>query len=154
MSEPEDRLTGTVARRWPRRWPIVGLAFATGIKLLLWMLGPAVRSLAGAGLLDTASTVAIAAFGAFLIVPLVVALQRRLLWRVRRRLVLSYVFIGLIPVVLLGIFFLLAGLLTLLSASSYLVKLSLDDLVDEARIAVNGVAAELQAGDGRGPTGP
>ena len=148
MSDPGDRLPETVARRWLRRWPILGLVFATGIKLLLWMSGPAVRSLAGAGLLDTASTVAIAASGGFLIVPLVVALQRRLLWRVRRRLVLSYVFIGLIPVVLLGIFFLLAGLLTLLSASSYLVKLSLDDLVDEARIAVNGVAAELQAATG------
>ena len=43
-----------------------------------------------------------------------------------------------------GVFFLLAGALTLLSASSYLVELSLDDLVDEARIAANGVVAELE----------
>jgi sigma-B regulation protein RsbU (phosphoserine phosphatase) len=90
----------------------------------------------------------IAALLAYLIIPLIFQLQRRILWRVRRRLVLSYVFIGLIPVVLVGIFFVLAGILTLLSASAYLVNLSFDDLVDEARISANGVVAELRASNG------
>ena len=135
----------TATRRRPLGWPAYGLIAATGLKGLLWISGPTVRSFATAGLLDTAMTIVIAALLAYLIIPRAFQLQRRLLWRVRRRLVLSYVFIGLIPVVLVGIFFLLAGILTLLSASSYLVKLSFDDLVDEARIAANGVVAELQA---------
>ena len=121
---------------------------ALGLKLLVWASGPAGWNLTFVGVLDTATTLAIAAALAYFIVQVVVQLQRRLLWRVRRRLVLSYVFIGLIPVVLLGVFFLLAGILTLLSASAYLVELSLDDRVDEARIAVNGVAADLDAASG------
>ena len=96
------------------------------------------------GRLDGAATIVVVGALGVLVVPLVFGLQRRLLWRVRRRLILSYIFIGLIPVLLVGLFFLLAGVLTLLSASSYLVELSLDDLVDEARIAANGVVAELQ----------
>ena len=87
------------------------------------------------GRLDGAATIVVVGALGVLVVPLVFGLQRRLLWRVRRRLILSYIFIGLIPVLLVGLFFLLAGVLTLLSASSYLVELSLDDLVDEARIA-------------------
>ena len=90
-----------------------------------------------------ATTLVVVGAVGVLVVPLAFGLQRRLLWRVRRRLILSYVFIGLIPVLLVGVFFLLAGVLTLLAASSYLVELSLDDLVDEARIAANGVVAEL-----------
>ena len=132
-------------------WPVRGLIVATGIKGLLWISGPTVRSFTVAGLLDTATTIVIAASLTYLIIPLAFQLSRRLLWRVRRRLVLSYVFIGLIPVVLIGIFFLLAGVLTLLSASSYLVKLSFDDLVDEARIVANGVVADLQTGSSDGP---
>ena len=111
---------------------------------LLWLSGPTVRNFTLVGLLDGTATVVIVGALGLLSVSLVVELQRRLLWRVRRRLILSYIFIGLIPVVLVGVFFLLAGVLTLLSASSYLVELSLDDLVDEARIVGNGVVAELQ----------
>lgn len=140
----------TATRNRRLRWPVYVLIMATGLKGLLWVLGPTVRIFPDAGLLDTTATIVIAALLAYLIIPPAFQLQRRLLWRVRRRLVLSYVFIGLIPVVLVGIFFLLAGILTLLSASSYLVKLSFDDLVDEARIAVNGVVLGLQVGSGSG----
>ncbi len=117
---------------------------ATGIKGLLWLSGPTVRDFTVVGLLDGATTIVVAGSIGWLLIPLVFEIQRRLLWRVRRRLILSYILIGLIPVLLVGVFFLLAGVLTLLSASSYLVELSLDDLVDEARIAANGVEAELQ----------
>src|SRR6476660_7653026 len=37
--------------------------------------------------------------------------KRGLLWRVRRKLILSYVFVGVVPVLLVITFFLLAGLL-------------------------------------------
>ncbi len=39
------------------------------------------------------------------------AVLRRLLWRIRMKLLLSYLFIAVVPVVLLGLFFMLAGLL-------------------------------------------
>ena len=133
----------TVRELWSK-WAIRGLVVATGLKGLWWLSGLPGQNFTLAGLLDDAATVVVVGALGVLLVPLVFELQRRLLWRVRRRLILSYVLIGLIPVLLVGVFFVLAGVLTLLSASSYLVELSLDDLVDEARIAANGVTAELQ----------
>ena len=38
-------------------------------------------------------------------------MKRRLLWRVRRKLILSYIFIGVVPALLIVVFFLLGGLL-------------------------------------------
>jgi len=117
---------------------------ATGIKGFLWLSGPTVQNFTLVGLVDDATTIVVVGALAYLLVPIIFEFQRRLLWRVRRRLILSYIFIGLIPVVLVGVFFLLAGVLIALSASSYLVELSVEDLVDEARVAANGVVAELQ----------
>ena len=114
------------------------------IKGLLWLSGPTVQNFTFVALVDIATTVILVGALGYLVVPFVFELQSRLLWRVRRKLILSYIFIGLIPVLLIGLFFLLVGIFTLLSASSYFVELSLDDLVDEARVAANGVVAELQ----------
>ena len=134
----------TILRTFWSRWAVRSLVLATGANGLLWLSGPAIYNSTFGGLVDSVTTVVVIGAIAYLLVPLIVGLQRRLLWRVRRRLILSYVLIGLIPVLLVGIFFLLAGFLILLSASSYLVELSLEDLVNEARIAANGVVAELQ----------
>ena len=82
---------------------------ATGIKGLLWLSGPTVRDFTVVGLLDGATTIVVAGSIGWLLIPLVFEIQRRLLWRVRRRLILSYILIGLIPVLLVGMFFLLAG---------------------------------------------
>ena len=40
------------------------------------------------------------------------------LWRVRRKLTLSYIFIGFVPVLLIVVFFLLCGLLLFFNVSS------------------------------------
>ena len=48
--------------------------------------------------------------------------KRRLLWRVRRKLILSYVFVGVVPALLVITFFLLAGLILAFNVSSYLVQ--------------------------------
>ena len=133
----------TVRELWSS-WATRSLVVAIGIKVLLWLSGPTVRNFTLVGLVDAATSLVVIGALGYLLVPLAFDLQRRLLWRVRRKLILSYIFIGLIPVLLIGVFFLLAGALTLLSASGYLVELSLDDLVDEARVAANGVVAELE----------
>ena len=124
-------------------WPLRALLVALLIRLVGGLLGPGLRSLPLMGLLDVAANlVLVATLGYFLFI-LLVRLQRRLLWQVRRRLILSYVFIGLIPVVLVIAFFLLAATLTLLSVGSFLVKLSLDEMIAEAGSAARGAAREL-----------
>ena len=65
------------------------------------------------------------------------------LWRVRRKLTLSYVFIGFVPVLLLASFFLLCGLLLFFNVSSYLVQSRVNALVDETRFLAEATAIEL-----------
>ena len=57
---------------------------------------------------STAATVGLAFSVLFFLTRLVFLVQRRLLWRVRRKLILSYIFIGVVPSLLILGFFLLS----------------------------------------------
>jgi serine phosphatase RsbU (regulator of sigma subunit) len=65
------------------------------------------------------------------------------LWRVRRKLTLSYIFIGFVPILLIVVFFLLCGLLLFFNVSSYLVQSRVEALVDETRFLAEASAIEL-----------
>src|SRR5690349_7824765 len=53
---------------------------------------------------------------------LIALMQRRLLWRVRRRLILSYIFIGVLPAMLIVGFVLLSAGAVSMNVSAYLFK--------------------------------
>ncbi len=74
---------------------------------------------------------------------LFVAAKRRLLWRVRRKLTLSYIFIGFVPALLIITFFLLCGLLLFFNVSSYLMQSRVLGLVDQTRFLAQTAALEL-----------
>jgi serine phosphatase RsbU (regulator of sigma subunit) len=59
-------------------------------------------------------------------------MRERMLWRVRRKLVLSYILIGAVPLLLLLAFSLLGFLLVFFDISSYLVQNRLNGLTDQA----------------------
>jgi serine phosphatase RsbU (regulator of sigma subunit) len=59
-------------------------------------------------------------------------MRARMLWRVRRKLVLSYILIGAVPLLLLLAFSLLGFLLVFFDISSYLVQNRLNGLTDQA----------------------
>src|SRR3954463_13267783 len=69
--------------------------------------------------------------------------RQRLLWRVRRKLTLSYLFIGFVPVLLIVVFFFLCGLLLFFNVSSYLVQSRVGAIVDETRFLAEATAIEL-----------
>ena len=73
--------------------------------------------------------------------------KRRLLWRVRRKLILSYVFVGLVPGLLIIAFFLIAGLVLFLNVSSFLLQSRVRNLVDQARFMAQSAVAEAEHGD-------
>ncbi len=60
---------------------------------------------------------------------LFVLMKRRLLWRVRRKLILSYIFIGVVPSLLIIVFFLLGAGIVSMNVSAYLFKDGYDDVV-------------------------
>ncbi len=74
--------------------------------------------------------------------------RRRLLWRVRRQLILSYVFIGVIPALLLVTFFSLAGILLFANIGSYLIQSRIRALEDEARVVATDIGRALNESTG------
>src|SRR3990170_1247322 len=93
--------------------------------------------------LSAAATIGLAvAIGVFTW-RLFILIKRRLLWRVRRKLILSYIFIGVIPSLLILVFFLFAGSLVFMNVSAYLFKDGYDTIVENARLSAQAAATEI-----------
>ena len=135
-------------RSFAGRALVVGLL----IKSATWGL-----SLAGLGTLrviqicSTLGGLALVAGVGLLAFRLAQAARRHLLWRVRRKLIISYLFIGFVPAVLIVTFFLVAGLALLASLSTYLVRAALADLGEEAVYVARTATLEFQHDAARGP---
>ena len=83
--------------------------------------------------------------GALIVMVLVSAdVKQRLLWRVRRKLTVSYIFIGFIPALLIICFFLVVGLLLSYSVSSYLMQEQLARIVDQAGFVAQSAADGIE----------
>lgn len=142
--QPLPTLRALLLQHWAGRLFVGGLA----VRLLVWLVQ---RVASTGGTLDSLRKMAglAAAVGAAVLLWRISAVVRqRLLWRVRRKLILSYVFIGLVPALLIIVFFTILGALTMLSFSSFLVKEKLADLQAQARVYAETTAAELQQARG------
>lgn len=129
------RLIGTI---WGRVLLVAGAA-----KLLALLTSAIVEPTALITLLDGLATLALLLLGLYALGKLFSAVKRRLLWRVRRKLILSYIFIGFVPAILIATFFIGAGLLTFLNLSSYLLKSGIADFTEQARVLASDVALEI-----------
>ena len=141
---------GALLHTLPGRAIVIGLA----IKLAVFFVG-----LASGGVqpffavVDTVAGLAAAVGLAYFTFRLIVLAKRRLLWRVRRKLILSYVFIGFVPALLLVAFSLLCGFLLFYSFSSYLVQSRLRALSEQSRFLAQSAALEIQRAGGRDVAG-
>jgi sigma-B regulation protein RsbU (phosphoserine phosphatase) len=131
----------------PGRALIVGAAAKLVLALLARAIGPLPRVL---DIVDTAAGLALALAAIYFAWRIIVWLQRRLLWRVRRKLILSYIFIGFVPAVLIAIFFLLSGLLLFFNFSSYLLQSRLEALGQEVRFVADRTVVDVQRSRGFG----
>jgi len=130
----------------PGRAIVIGIA----IRLAVYAAGAAMGSVpAFLSVIDTVASIGLAVGAAYFAYKLILLGKRRLLWRVRRKLILSYVFIGFIPVALIASFFLLGGFLLFYNFSSYLVQSRLSAIGDQARFLAQSTALEIQRGGGR-----
>ena len=86
-------------------------------------------------------------FGAWFLFRFGRFILRGLLWRIRSKLILSYLFIAVVPLVLLVALFLLAGLLFSGLVGSYMVSIEIDQAAKSLQNAARGVLADLP-GDG------
>ncbi len=137
-------------RTLPGRAIVLGLVARLVVYIVGVVLGSAPPLF---GVIDTAASVALAIGAGYFVFRLLVTAKRRLLWRVRRKLILSYIFIGFIPALLIVAFFLLSGFLLFYNFSSYLVQSRLRALADESRFLAQSTAREIQYGGGRDVAG-
>jgi len=136
-------------RRWllrsiPGRVLIAGLA----IKITTWLIGAIVPSAwAVLDIIDAGGSLALLFVAGYAVARGAIWAKRRLLWRVRRKLILSYIFVGLVPSLLIIAFFLFAGLLVFFNVSSYLLQTRVRTMIDQARFLAQSVVLEAEHGD-------
>ena len=147
-----DRVRGwmTAARRFCLG-SMAGRLLLTGAALKAGTLGLWAAGLGGARGVEGLSTlggIALVIGAGILVVRLVRTARTQLLWRVRRKLIISYLFIGVVPAILIVTFFALSALLLFANLSSFLIRASLTDLADEARSVARIAAIEIESRDG------
>lgn len=137
---PRREWRAWLLRTWPGRALVVGAL----VKVVTWPVSLLLATPPAAlNVVDALGSLALLFAAAYGSARVVVWAKRRLLWRVRRKLILSYVFVGVVPVALIIVFFLLAGLLLFFSVSSYLVQARMQTLVDQGRFLAQGAALEV-----------
>jgi len=134
-----DAVRAWLTRTFAGRLLIAGVV----LKLVAWValltqLGPglfgAIDTLGGLSILVSALAIGYRVY---------VLARHRLLWRVRRKLILSYVFIGVVPVLLVAIFFTLGGLLFFFNVSAFMLRNHVASVVDGARFLAQAAAPTL-----------
>jgi serine phosphatase RsbU (regulator of sigma subunit) len=143
---PTAGVAGGIGRRSLRylvsTWPGRVLLGALAVYVLALAL-PGVPSLLAA----TAELVLVL-YGLYAAVRLSRWLFRGLLWRIRTKLILSYLFIAVVPVVLLTAFFLLAMLIGMILVTSYMVSAHIESDAEELRTLARATLAGLPEGPG------
>jgi len=130
---------------WPGRLLTAGVA----VKLSAWLVGLLLgREPLPIAAVNVLASVALIAGAGYCLFRLLLRAKRRMLWRVRRKLILSYIFIGVVPALLIVSFFLVSGLILFLNVASYLVKSGIENVTDEAIYLARVTALEIQRGPG------
>jgi sigma-B regulation protein RsbU (phosphoserine phosphatase) len=116
---------------------------AAALKFVLGVIRRIVDVPAAVDVLSSAATIGLAISVGYFVWRLFLLMKRRLLWRVRRKLILSYIFIGVIPAMLILAFFMLGAWVVSTNVSAYLFRDGYDDIENYARLVATAAAAEI-----------
>ncbi len=130
-------------QRWPGRALLGGLALKLIALLVEWTAGASVLT----SLLGTLARLGYIVGGVVIAWWIFQRGRARLLWRVRERLVVSYLFIGVVPAMLIAAFFLFGIALLVVSVSAYLFMTGVNGIVADAKVIAQAAADELERGD-------
>ena len=133
---PKDVLFST----WPGRLFLItaGLKFFVAVWRAFGELPAPIRVLSGAASIGLAVAVGVFVWRLF------VLMKRTLLWRVRRKLILSYIFIGVVPSLLIIVFFLFCSAVLFMDVAAYLFKSGYDKVVDDVQVVAQAAATRDQ----------
>ena len=112
-----------------------------------------VRPLAGSNVavegLDVLASVVLVSVVAIMLARWLGHVRRVVLWRVRRKLLVSYFLIGVVPAFLLVLFFTLAGMLLFFNVGAYMLRGQLAVLAESARTEATSAALQLRTATSR-----
>ncbi len=131
--------TDLLLRTWAGRLFLASAALKVVVGVL--RLAGVVPSVAA--VLSGVATIGIVVSLGFFVWRLFLLTRRELLWAVRRKLILSYIFIGVVPSLLIMIFFLLGGMMIFMNVSAYLFKDGYDAALNYVKVVTDGAAAEI-----------
>ena len=124
---------------WPGRAVIAGGL----VKLTSLAIRGAAGPVAAVEIIGSLGTLALLIGLAYYLARLVSLARRHLLWRVRRKLIISYILIGLVPALLIICFCLLCGFLLFGSVSQYVIATRVNASFDQALFLARTSAVEL-----------
>ena len=132
-------VTHLLFRSWAGRLFLASAA----LRLLVAVLGLIAPDLPGIGLLGALAALGLIGSLGYFLWRIVALTQRQLLWRVRRKLIISYIFIGVVPAMLIVGFFLLSAGVVSMNVSSYLFKDGYDAMIDDLNLVAQSAATEI-----------
>jgi sigma-B regulation protein RsbU (phosphoserine phosphatase) len=138
-TEPQQTAADLLLRSWPGRLFIVSAL----LKLLVAVIRLIVDPAGIVEVLSSAATIGLVISLGYFTWRLVVLTKRRLLWRVRRKLILSYIFIGVVPALLIIGFVLVSATVVSMNVSAYLFKDGYDGVVSDVELAVRSAATQI-----------
>src|SRR5687767_8479920 len=137
-TEPRRTAVDLLLRSWPGRLFIVSTLLKFLVALIRRIGEPPTFVLA----IGTAATLGLLVALGYFLIQLFLLMKRRLLWRVRRKLILSYIFIGVVPALLIIGFFLVGASVMAMNLSAYFFKDGYDEIVRNAGSVAEAAASE------------
>src|SRR3954469_10980649 len=147
VAAPQPTARELLFETWPGRLFLISAAVK--VVVALWRATGALPS--AARVASAIATIGLVIAVGMFAWRLFTQIKRRLLWRVRSKLILSYIFIGVIPSLLILVFFLFAGSLVFMNVSAYLFKDGYDSIVESARLSAQAAATEIRGNPDRAP---
>jgi phosphoserine phosphatase RsbU/P len=141
VSESTGSLRVLLFERWQGRLLLGALA----ARILLWLVELLTGPTAVGDAIGIVIRVALVVSLAYFVWRLFRLVQQQLLWNVRQKLVVSYIFIGVIPTLLIGALLLFGAALMFMNISAYLFRIGIDAVVEDALVIAQATAKELTA---------
>ena len=137
--EPSVTAVDLLLHSWPGRLFIVSAL----LKLLVAVIRRIAEPPGIIEVLSSAATLGLAIALSYFVWRLFVLTKRRLLWRVRRKLILSYIFIGVVPALLIIGFVLVGAHVVSMNVAAYLFKDGYDGIVSDVELAAQSAATQI-----------
>ena len=141
-TEPSSTALDLLLHSWPGRLFIVSALLKALVAIIRRIVEPA----AMVEVLSGAATIGLAISLGYFVWRLFVLTKRRLLWRVRRKLILSYIFIGVVPALLIVGFVLVSANVVSMNVAAYLFKDGYDGIVSDVDLAARTAATQIAEG--------